>query len=819
MSAELALHLHDTIGEIAAGSSEAPAGPPPADPALSFASPEAGQTWDASHTLRWSDASGRGQRYTVSYAAAGSDDWIPLAVDLAGNELALDVSFLPGGPTRFRVAAESGAAISETVEIAVAPKMEVSQTAIDFGAATTGMLAERSLRIRNSGTGVLRLSDATLSTDAFRLVTPLPVSIRAGSERLVTVRYTPRFAGQENTRLAMQTTDSEAPELIAELRAVAFDRAVSSVSVDPESLDFGSVPAGETRTLPVTLRNEGTGPLNISGLSVINGRFQATGATGSFALDPGGSRSFTVRFSPNASGTQTGTMSLATNDPIRPSVRWELRGVGTAVVNPAIEVSPISLDFGTVNTGQLRTLNVTVRSTGGSPLVIESLTVTPDSFGVLTPSVPVTLAPGAQQVISLRYSPTVVGTHSGTLTIRTNDPQRPSVTVSLTGSAVVAPPAPAPRLTSIHPGALQVGSRRFDLTVNGSNFSTVSTVHWNGSARPTVLVSPTVLRASIAPEDVVAPSTASITVVNQPPGGGTSTALPLSVNPTGATGSLVNVATATCPTVISTVSVVDRIGGPVTLLGPANLACTEDGVSVSCTAIPAEQNGSLLSIVVSMHTSAGAPDLRKMLANFDTIQRGVRPFIEAVGPRDRVAFTQFDNGVRLIANFVEADNRDALRNVEDAVELPLGTGTALYDAIEDGIRRLQAEGSRRKALVMFVGNGNTYDTGGPRNFNALLALVQTAGVPLYLFPIGDGLQDVALLSLLNQLALDSGGQVFADASLGIESVTQRLAAAMDGQHLLQHTSIPNGGQPRQLRARISIPGANFTVARSFPGCR
>jgi len=50
-------------------------------------------------------------------------------------------------------------------------------------------------------------------------------------------------------------------------------------------------------------------------------------------------------------------------------------------------------------------------------------------------------------------------------------------------------------------------------------------VQWNGSARTTTYVSPTQLTAAIGAADIASPGTASVTVVNPVPGGGTSNAL------------------------------------------------------------------------------------------------------------------------------------------------------------------------------------------------------------------------------------------------------------------------------------------------------
>jgi hypothetical protein len=87
---------------------------------------------------------------------------------------------------------------------------------------------------------------------------------------------------------------------------------------------------------------------------------------------------------------------------------------------------------------------------------------------------------------------------------------------------------PAPQIIALTPDTTFTGAA-FTLTVDGTGFVTSSTVRWNGTARPTTLVSASRLSAAIPATDVSTAMTASITVINPTPGGGTSLALNLRV--------------------------------------------------------------------------------------------------------------------------------------------------------------------------------------------------------------------------------------------------------------------------------------------------
>jgi hypothetical protein len=87
------------------------------------------------------------------------------------------------------------------------------------------------------------------------------------------------------------------------------------------------------------------------------------------------------------------------------------------------------------------------------------------------------------------------------------------------------PPNPVPTLTSISPPSVDVGGPSFTLTVTGSGFVASSRILWNGSYVSTAFVDSTTLTGSISYWDVSSPRTATITVSNPTPGGGTSSPL------------------------------------------------------------------------------------------------------------------------------------------------------------------------------------------------------------------------------------------------------------------------------------------------------
>ena len=114
--------------------------------------------------------------------------------------------------------------------------------------------------------------------------------------------------------------------------------------------------------------------------------------------------------------------------------------VGTSSGPGAIEVSPASLDYGEGLIGDPRTLDVRVKNRSDSEfLALSSHAISQDSspdFEITSGPTSVVIAPLAEIVISVRYVASDQGSDTGTLVIRSDDPDTPVINVSLLGSGI-----------------------------------------------------------------------------------------------------------------------------------------------------------------------------------------------------------------------------------------------------------------------------------------------------------------------------------------------------------------------------------------------
>lgn len=177
-------------------------------------------------------------------------------------------------------------------------------------------------------------------------------------------------------------------------------------------------------------------------------------------------------------------------------------------------LSPASVPAGTA------ALTLTVTGTG----FVGTSTVTWSGYGLQTTYVDGTTLQA--QVESYRLS------FSGTAQIAVTNPV-PGGGSSAPKTFTIEPPAPnpVPTLASISPTSVDAGGPSFTLTVTGSGFVPSSRVLWNGpyGYLSTKWVDANTLSTTIPQSFIATPGTATVSVMNPTPGGGTSSSLILTV--------------------------------------------------------------------------------------------------------------------------------------------------------------------------------------------------------------------------------------------------------------------------------------------------
>jgi len=109
--------------------------------------------------------------------------------------------------------------------------------------------------------------------------------------------------------LAHITIQKNADSIAA--RSIAWLLSGSSITPSlkvPQSVDFGSIPVGQSSTKTVTVSNEGSADVTVTGVSVTGSSFSANAA--GFTVAAGASKTVDVTFAPSTPGVQDGKLVL-----------------------------------------------------------------------------------------------------------------------------------------------------------------------------------------------------------------------------------------------------------------------------------------------------------------------------------------------------------------------------------------------------------------------------------------------------------------------------------------------------------------------------
>jgi hypothetical protein len=260
--------------------------------------------------------------------------------------------------------------------------------------------------------------------------------------------------------------------------------------VSPLSLP-AAVVGGTPSNADFTVSNTGATTLAISNITSSNSEFTFSPNSFPVSVAPGGNQVFTVTFTPTSTGNKTSDLVITHNAAGSPTT-YVVNGQGVAP-SPLFSVSPASLNFGPVVLGSPSVLPVTVSNTGTLQLDISNITSDNAQFTFSPNTFPISIAPGANQVINVTFDPTSLGPQSGTLVFTHNAVGSPSnYSVQGTGAEAVA--------FSVNPSSLDFG------TVNQPNSSTLNVTVTNTGASTALSIS----SASTSAPFSVTPSSANI---------------------------------------------------------------------------------------------------------------------------------------------------------------------------------------------------------------------------------------------------------------------------------------------------------------------
>src|SRR5579862_241036 len=255
---------------------------------------------------------------------------------------------------------------------------------------------------------------------------------------------------------------------------------IGTLSLNSTNVDFGTVIAGASKTLTVTASNTGSASITVSSASISSQYFSLRAPTLPTAVLAGQSVPITLVFTPNAAGSFSGTVSVASNATNNPAM-FALAGTGVAP-SGQLALSSATENFGNVMVGSNQSLSETVTNTGNASVTISQVGISGTGFTLSGISTPMTLTAGQSANFSVTFAPPSSGSDSGNLTLASNA-STPTLTVPLSGTGVT-PGMLGSNPANLSFGSVIVGGKQTlseTLTNTGGSSVTISQVAINGA--------------------------------------------------------------------------------------------------------------------------------------------------------------------------------------------------------------------------------------------------------------------------------------------------------------------------------------------------
>ncbi len=353
-----------------------------------------------------------------------------------------------------------------------------------------GLSAAKVFTFTNTSAIAIAVNSITL-TGNFTQTNTCGATVAAGASCAISVVFAPLSSGALTGVLTVTNSTTADPTLTASLTGTGLP---TTAILTPASTTYPNTIVGVVSAAQTFLwTNTSAIALSITKVST-TGDFAVGSTTCTGQVAANASCTINVTFNPTALGSRTGTVTVASTSSANGTLTSTLAGRGVADV----EASVASLNFGNVDIGYSATPQTfTVTNYTAASIALTGFQIAGDYTYTTTCGANL---PGLSTcTITVTFTPTAIGTRTGSLTINTNDTKYPVIVVAFTGNGVDFSISAAP--TS--------GSTIAGYTV-GLNLTLTPL---GGYAAPVTLSCATTATGSTCIPQTSAPSVTAVTVV------------------------------------------------------------------------------------------------------------------------------------------------------------------------------------------------------------------------------------------------------------------------------------------------------------------
>lgn len=349
------------------------------------------------------------------------------------------------------------------VEQPVGNNLTDNSGSVAFGSVTTGSSTSLTFTIKNLGlanlTGLSITKAGTYPND-FTVSGPSVSTLGASTSTTFTVTFSPGAIGARTAILRVASNDADENPFDINVSGTGVGSTYPEIAVEQpvgtglsdnvSIIGYGSQTVGVASTPKIfTIRNVGT--TTLSGLALsktgTNTADFALGSLGSTSLAPGSSTSFSVTFTPAATGARSAVVRVASNDADENPFDLNLSGTGVLVEPADIAVSQGgvnladggSVAFGSMDVGGTSVVRTfTVSNPGKQDLTGMTISLVGTNLAdfTVTPTSLPNLAPNGTTSFTVSFRAGGAGARATALRIASNDPDENPFDINLSGTGM-----------------------------------------------------------------------------------------------------------------------------------------------------------------------------------------------------------------------------------------------------------------------------------------------------------------------------------------------------------------------------------------------
>ena len=211
------------------------------------------------------------------------------------------------------------------------PDIVINTEHIDFGGITVPYDETQTFQIINAGNADLEVSSIQIedNEDNVYVLSTTTALVPKDESLSIDVLFEPPTYLNYNRDLLISSNDDERPEIRIPITGEGVDGPVPSISLQPQAIDFGEIPQGQTATEYFTLKNVGSGPLEITSVDLEGStEFEiVTGFNGS-VYDLEQESTIIVNYTPTSEGGSNAQIKIGSKDPYNEETVVTLLGNG-----------------------------------------------------------------------------------------------------------------------------------------------------------------------------------------------------------------------------------------------------------------------------------------------------------------------------------------------------------------------------------------------------------------------------------------------------------------------------------------------------------